>query len=213
MLALLFLAQFHTMHLSYGHEYLHRHALRWYILGAIAALAAGVPVVALWGLHRAAEAIRPDDAVAPERFCRVWQLQNGFLAVLGMELSLGVLTTAAKFAANNAYVTPQGTKLVEVPITYVLVQGSIYGAIMLAVYLPPYFGIRHVGERLIDELVRSRAVDAASRDWLAEREEAERWRSALGLSETPVDQIRRSAFLLAPLLAALVSSLLPDLKL
>jgi hypothetical protein len=186
--------------------------LRVGVLGAFAALTMSVPIVALQGIRRVAAqmpaAATPD--VAQFRF--LWQTQRALLTALGLGLSVNVLATAAKIQANNAFSPPLGPAPPDVPSAYVLVVGAIYGAILLIAYLPAHVTLRHVGDRLTAQLA---GVSSATlpEDWLAAAQRQQQFSTLLGLDESVWEQLQRAAGLLAPVLVALVTTLLPDVTL
>jgi hypothetical protein len=213
--AALLLAQALAMPLTYDRSYPDHLQVRVTVMVAVVALVAAVPAVALWGVRKAAAEIHPrkaedvEDAV--DRFAALWARQRGFLYVLSAILVLVILATAAKYDANNDFTPPSGEPLPDVPTTFVLVVGVIYGAILLAVYLPPYFATRRVGEDLAHTLAAlPRAESAPIQSW--ETDKLGHYRDTLGLSEGTKEHIERSTVLLAPLLTALVTTLLPGVE-
>lgn len=211
LIGVLIAAQQVAMHVEYPRVFPDDLVARIIIMAAIAALAAGVPAVALWGLHRAAAAIDPGAPGAVDRFSMLWSRQRDFLVVLSVMLAVAILTTAARIQANNGFAPPGRPALPEVPATYILVQGALYGAIMLVLYLPPYYFTRRVGDRLVAAAC-STTDPELSEGWFKVREERDRWRTALGLQEGAREHLQRGVILLAPLLTALVTTLLPGVR-
>lgn len=199
-----------AMPLGYARSYPDALQTRIAVLVVLAALFLAVPVVGLWGLSRAAAVIDPVDS-AIERFSLLWSRQRDFLGVLGTLLVLVMLATAAKYHANNSFRPPDGPALPEVPATYILVTGAITGAILLLVYLPPYYATRRAGEALTKALCAVPVGEQGSPEaWLAMDEERQRYRAAMGLAEGTRQHLERNAVLLAPLITALITTLLPD---
>jgi hypothetical protein len=75
-------AQAIAMRLDYPRNYRDSQHLRTIALSTVFAVVTAVPAVALWGVSRAAAAIRPADPGAIDRFSRLWSLHRAFLGVL-----------------------------------------------------------------------------------------------------------------------------------
>jgi hypothetical protein len=183
--------------------------LRIVVMATVVAFAAGVPIVALWGLSRAAAAIEPAANDAVERFSDLWARQRAFLGVLSLMLALVMLATAAKLQANAEFTASEGSPLPELPGAYVLVVGALYGAIVLGAYLPPYYATRRAGEQLARALPDRAPTTESGQAELAAVEERSRHRAAMGLDESTRQHVERGAGMLAPLLTALVATLIP----
>lgn len=218
--AALLQAQGAAMPLDYQRGYPDAMALRIMLTGALGSLVIAVPITALLGLSRAVAAIDPTAADAAGRFSSLWSRQRELLGAVSAVLVLNVLTTAAKLELNNNFTPPDGPPLPEVPVTYVLVAGTIYASILLVVYLPNYFTARRAGEALaqVFSAISSDENEASGRQasgpeaWLAMDERRQRYRSALGLAEGTRQHLERNVVLLAPLLTALLTTLLPDVS-
>ena len=204
-------AQGTAMAVDYERQYPDGQPARIVVMASVVAFAAAVPAVALWELSRAAAAIRPSADDAVERFAQLWSRQRDFLGALGLMLALVMLSTAAKFAANNSFTPPDSPEPPDVPASFILVIGALYGAILLAAYLPPYYRTRRVGERLAKALTGPPA-DRSSEALLATHEERQRLRVAMGLDEGTRQHLERGAILLAPLLTALITTLVPGVQ-
>jgi hypothetical protein len=183
-------------------------SLRIVAMASVVAFAAAVPTVALWGLSRAADAIEPDAPDAMARFRWLWGRQRNLLGALSLMLVLVMLSTAAKFQANNTFTPPDGEPLPEAPATLVLVIGALYGSVLLGAYLPPHYRTRAAGERLATSLAGPSAGSSGA-DQLAALDRRQRFRVALGVDEDTRQHLERNAVLLAPLLTALVATMLP----
>jgi hypothetical protein len=130
-------------------------------------------------------------------------------------LAINVLATAAKFRMNNHFEVPKNSKvpnLPDVPSTYVLVIGAVYGAVILAVYLPVFLTTRQAGDQLAAKFANTSAADTAEA-WLTASAERDKYRSALGVAEGLREHLERTTGILAPLITALFAALLPQLKL
>ncbi|MDQ4131805.1 MAG: hypothetical protein M3179_01050 [Actinomycetota bacterium] len=209
-IGVLVLAQQWAMQLAYPRFYPDHLVLRVGVMTVVGALAAGVPAVGLWGISRAVAAIDPASPGAVDRFALLWSRQRDLLVVLSLMLAMAVLTTAARLQANNGFTPGGGPPLPEAPPTYILVQGAIFGAILLVLYLPPYYANRRVGERLALTLC-PRSEDGFGDAWFAGRDERQRCRAALGLEEGTREHLQRGVVLLAPLLTALATTLVPGI--
>lgn len=204
-------AQGLAMALDYPRSYPDHQHLRVIALGGVFGVVAAVPTIALWGVSRAAAAIDSADPSAIERFSWLWSRQRAFLGVASMLLVLGMLITAAKFQANNSFTPPGGSPLTEVPTTYLLVSGTFYGALLIAIYLPPYYATRRAGQALARALCKPATADSADAR-LAVLDEQQRYLNAMGLDEGTRQHLERSAVLLAPLITALITTLLPGVQ-
>jgi hypothetical protein len=201
-----------AMQLPYERSYPDNLDLRVACLGAFAAMTMSVPIVALAAIRRVASRMSTDYTPDLAEFRFLWQAQRILLGALGMGLAANVLATAAKIQANNAFNPAEGPALPDVPSAYVIVLGALYGAILLIAYLPAHVTTRHVGEQLTATLAGTPAATTPE-DWLASAQRQHQFATLLGLDEGIWERIQRAAGLLAPLLTALVTTLLPDVKL
>jgi hypothetical protein len=204
-------AQGAAMALDYPRSYPDAQHLRVIGFVVLAAPFVAVPTVALWGLSRAAAAIDAAADNAIERFSWLWSRQRQLLGVLSTQLTLSMLTTAAKFQAKNSFTPPDGPPLPEATTTFLLVVGAGYGAILVAIYLPPHYATRRSGEALSRALCPMPSGKSPETQ-LATHEKRKRYQAALGLDESTRQHLERNAVLLAPLLTALVTALLPDIR-
>jgi hypothetical protein len=200
-----------AMPLPYQRGYPDWLSLRVEALGVFAALTMSVPIVALPAIRRVASTMPVDDTATVTQFRFLWRTQRFLLSALGLGLAATVLATSAKVQANNAFDPPATAALPDVPSAYVLVVGAIYGTILLIAYLPTHVTLRHVGEQLTANL---EGISSATRpeEWLASPQRQGQFSTMLGLDESIWEQVHRAAGLLAPVLAALVTTLLPGVN-
>jgi hypothetical protein len=214
-LGALFLAQTFAMELPYDRSYPDYLSARTFTMGAIVAAVAAVPAVSLWGLSRAAQAEAGDPVTADAaiHFRLLWLRQGDYLVCLGLILTLTVLTTAAKFHANNTFDPPTRSPLPNVPPTFILVQGAWYVAIMLAIFVPPYLATRKAGYGLVEKLTgMTHPISSGSpslHQLIERRKTEEQYRTLIGLSATGRQQLERAMVVCAPLIAATLTTLLP----
>jgi hypothetical protein len=204
-------AQGIAMALDYPRAHPDHQSLRVIALAVVFASVAAIPTLALWGVSRAAAAIDPTDPDAIDRFSQLWSRQRAFLGVLSLMLALFMLITAAKYQANNSFTPPGGPPLPEVPTTYLLVAGTFYGGILLTIYLPPYYATRQTGQALARALCTPPPVPSTEAS-LAQLDEKQRYLNAMGLNEGTREHLERTAVLLAPLITALITTLLPGVQ-
>jgi hypothetical protein len=214
-LGLVLLVPAYAMPDSYPRSYPDHQRWRVLAMAAYAVAAMGVTSAALVRLRAVAQDLPALAVGAAERFRFLWGRQRQLLGALAAMLAINVLATAAKYQMNNDFEVPAGStvkELPDLPATYVLVVGAIYGVVILAVYLPVYLATRKAGEQLATRLAGVElATDGES--WFAAHANRERYRSALGVAEGTREHLERATGLLAPLIAALFAAVLPELKL
>lgn len=185
-------------------------------MGAFVVAAMALTTAALFRIRVVARSLPEGAGEAAERLRFLWGRQRQLLGALAAMLAVNVLATAVKYQMNNDFSVPEGLSraddLPDLPATYVLVVGAVYGAVILAVYLPAYLSTREAGEALAADFAGTgRAASGA--EWLAATEERDRYRVALGVAEGLREHLERTAGILAPLITALVAAVLPELNL
>jgi hypothetical protein len=98
----------------------------------------------------------------------------------------------------------------EFPGEGILLYGAFFTALLLLVYVPAHLALRRLGLRIRDHYFPLSAMpdpgDDALAGWLGKRTALE---TLLQLSVTPAQQLQASLFILAPLLSAVLSTLVP----
>ncbi len=134
------------------------------------------------------------------------------LGVLGLMLSLNVLTTGA---LRNALMFDlhQGHDIWLFEMELVLAFGGAYTFLVVAFYAPVYFALSGAGAAIADAAAtagRPAKTTTAELDlWMTERK---KWERALGLEQDWLKSAQAGLVLLSPFFAALVSLLLPSGK-
>jgi hypothetical protein len=185
------------------------HQLKTRALTIIGGLLVGVP--ALSGIALVQEQVRrretepidnEDLRVALE--ARTEMLR--FLYVAGAVIGLAVLAAGALRKATVPAFVPEG----DFPQEGVLLYGAFFTGLLLLVYVPAHLALKRLGLKIRDHyfpLFRMPEPDADSfKSWLDKRTTLE---TLLQLNVTPSQQLQTSLFILAPLLSAVVTSLIP----
>ena len=134
------------------------------------------------------------------------------LGVLGLMLSLNVLTTGA---LRNALMFDlhQAHDIWLFEMELVLAFGGAYTFLVVAFYAPVYFALGDAGSAIADaaatEVRPSKTTTAELDQWMTERR---KWAQALGLEQDWLKSAQAGLVLLSPFFAALVSLLLPSGK-
>jgi hypothetical protein len=180
------------------------------VLTIIGGLAVGVP--ALMGIaliqrqvnDQEAGPVDKDDvpAALEARSQILW-----FLSVAGAVIGLAVLAAGA---LRNATVPPGFVKEDRFPAEAVLLYGAFFTGLLLLVYVPAHRALRRLGARIRDHYFPLSEMPAPDDDgfrgWLDKRANLE---TVLQLNVTPSQQLLASLFILAPLLSAVLTSLVP----
>jgi hypothetical protein len=178
-------------------------------LTIIGGLLVGVP--ALCGVALVQQRVRPremepiDDAdVRAALEARAQMLR--FLSVAGAVIGLAVLAAGALRKAT----VPTFVRETDFPQEAVLLYGAFFTALLLLVYVPAHLALKRLGLRIRDHYFPLSGMpdpDADSfRGWLDKRTTLE---TLLQLNVTPTQQLQASLFILAPLLSAVITSLVP----
>jgi hypothetical protein len=131
------------------------------------------------------------------------------LGVLGLMLSLNVLTTGA---LRNALQDPDGKGPFGVEM--VLAFGGAYTFLVIAFYAPIYMALSNAGHKLVDDAAKATATTppaaTTTAQMYAHLQEREKWDKVLGLERDWLKSLQAGLVLLSPFFAALVSLLLPS---
>ena len=129
-----------------------------------------------------------------------------FLSVAGAVIGLAVLAAGALRKATVPQFVPDS----ELPQEGILLYGALFTGVLLVVYAPAHLALKRLGMHIRDQyfpLADMPAPDSDSfKGWLEKRSALE---AALQLAVTPSQQLQASLFILAPLLSAVVTSLVP----
>jgi hypothetical protein len=134
------------------------------------------------------------------------------LGVLGLMLSLNVLTTGALRNAlmYDLHKTPDGLWLFNMEL--VLAFGGAYTFLVIAFYAPVYFALCRAGEAIVADATKAPAPATKPDDILERLDARDKWEKALGLERDWLKSLQAGLVLLSPFFAALVSLLLPASK-
>jgi hypothetical protein len=185
------------------------HTMKIRALTIIGGLVAGVPALAGIALvqrqasERATGRIDEDD-VAAALTARAQILR--FLSVAGGVIGLAVLAAGALRKATVPEFVANG----DFPQEGILLYGAFFTGLLLLVYGPAHAALRRLSVRIRDHyfpLSEMPAPDADSfKGWLDRRTTLE---TLLQLNVTPGQQLQASLFVLAPLLSAVITTLVP----
>ena len=185
------------------------HTMKIRALTIIGGLVAGVPALAGIALvqrqasERATGRIGMDDvAAALEARSRILR----FLSVAGGVIGLAVLAAGALRKAT----VPDFVAIGDFPQEGILLYGAFFTGLLLLVYGPAHTALKRLGVRIRDHyfpLSEMLAPDADTfKGWLDRRATLE---TLLQLNVTPGQQLQASLFILAPLLSAVLTALVP----
>jgi hypothetical protein len=185
------------------------HTMKIRALTIIGGLVAGVPALSGIALvqrqagERATGRIGEDDvAAALEARSQILR----FLSVAGGVIGLAVLAAGALRKAT----VPEFVANDDFPQEGILLYGAFFTGLLLLVYGPAHAALKRLGVRIRDHyfpLSEMPAPDADSfKGWLDRRITLE---TLLQLNVTPGQQLQASLFILAPLLSAVITALVP----
>jgi hypothetical protein len=159
---------------------------------------------------------RSTDDVRREHLVTFFDLREDlrlFLIAAGAIVFLATLSVGALRSAILA-AAPEDKKLAATfPAEYVLVYGLFFSLVLAAIYVPTYGVVRRLGEAIRNALLTKLTATPTSkqfRDWHEERTSLDK---ALGLDAGALSGFKAGAFIAAPLLASIVSLLLPGVSL
>jgi hypothetical protein len=185
------------------------HTMKIRALTIIGGLVAGVPALSGIALvqrqasERATGRIGEDDvAAALEARSQILR----FLSVAGGVIGLAVLAAGALRKAT----VPDFVAKDDFPQEGILLYGAFFTGLLLLVYGPAHAALKRLGARIRDHyfpLAEMPPPDADSfKGWLDRRAALE---TLLQLNVTPGQQLQASLFILAPLLSAVITALVP----
>lgn len=185
------------------------HSVKTRTLTIIAGITVGVP--ALLGIALAQRELSEleSGAVAQDDIAAAIQARTRilrFLSIAGAVIGLAVLAAGAlrkatvpRFVADDSF-----------PQEGVVLYGAFFTGLLLLVYAPAHVALRRFGARIRDHyfpLSRMPTPESdAFRGWLDRRTALE---SILQLNVSPSQQLQASLFILAPLLSAVITTLVP----
>jgi len=185
------------------------HTMKIRALTIIGGLVAGVPALAGIALvqrqasERATGRIDEDD-VAAALTARAQILR--FLSVAGGVIGLAVLAAGALRKATVPEFVANG----DFPQEGILLYGAFFTGLLLLVYGPAHTALKRLGVRIRDHYFPLSEMPAPDADtfkgWLDRRATLE---TLLQLNVTPGQQLQASLFILAPLLSAVLTALVP----
>jgi hypothetical protein len=129
-----------------------------------------------------------------------------FLSVAGAVIGLAVLAAGAlRKAAVPGFVADS-----DFPQEGILLYGAFFTGLLLLVYVPAHLALRRRGLQIRDHYFPLSEMPAPDSDafkgWLDKRTTLE---TLLQLNVTPSQQLQASLFILAPLISAVITSLVP----
>ncbi|MGH2653162.1 MAG: hypothetical protein ACRDHV_02285 [Actinomycetota bacterium] len=129
-----------------------------------------------------------------------------FLSVAGAVIGLAVLAAGALRKATVPGFVPDG----DFPQEGILLYRAFFTGLLLLVYAPAHLALRRFGLRIRDHYFLLSEMPAPDSDsfkgWLDKRTTLE---TLLQLNVTPSQHLQASLFILAPLISAVVTSLVP----
>jgi uncharacterized integral membrane protein len=129
-----------------------------------------------------------------------------FLSIAGAVIGLAVLAAGALRKAA----VPQFVQDARFPQEGVVMYGAFFTGLLLLVYAPAHRALRRFGVRIRDQYFPLMGMPAPDSDafegWLDRRAALE---SILQLNVSPSQQLQASLFILAPLLSAVITTLVP----
>jgi uncharacterized membrane protein YagU involved in acid resistance len=184
------------------------HTMKTRALTIIGGLVVGVPALSGIALvqrrlsRREAEPGKDDLPVAIRSRSQILR----FLSVAGAVIGLAVLAAGAlRKAAVPEFVVDR-----EFPQEGILLYGAFFTGLLLLVYVPAHLALRRLGLRIRDHYFPLSEMPAPDSDffkgWLDKRTALE---TLLQLNVTPSQQLQASLFILAPLISAVITSLVP----
>lgn len=129
-----------------------------------------------------------------------------FLSVAGAVIGMAVLAAGAlRKATVPGYVLDR-----EFPQEGILLYGAFFTGLLLLVYVPAHLALKRLGVQIRDRYFPLSEMPAPDSDsfkgWLDKRTTLE---AVLQLNVTPSQQLLASLFILAPLISAVITSLVP----
>jgi hypothetical protein len=129
-----------------------------------------------------------------------------FLSIAGVVIGLAVLAAGALRKAT----VPGFVADSDFPQEGILLYGAFFTGLLLLVYVPAHLALKRLGMQIRDHyfpLSQMPAPDSDSfKGWLDKRTTLE---TLLQLNVTPSQQLQASLFILAPLISAVITSLVP----
>ena len=164
-------------------------------------LGLAVALIAVAGLVRVGRVASTLDGDAAEEHARLQRQMRFFLAGAGIVIGAAVLAGGALSIAAEAEYTE------EEPAP-VLAYGLLLSALLAAIYAPVFAAVKAAGERVAEAVapVPSPKAPGWSAAYARRREVA----GALGLETSLADSLRGGIGVLAPLISAALSLLLPE---
>jgi hypothetical protein len=179
------------------------------ILTIIGGLAVGVP--ALMGIALVQRQVNDQEAgpVDKEDVPAALKARSQilrFLGVAGAVIGLAVLAAGALRKAAVPRFVPDD----RFPAEAVLLYGAFFTGLLLLVYVPAHLALRRLGAKIRHHYYPLSQMpapdDDAFKGWLDKRTNLE---TVLQLNVTPSQQLLASLFILAPLISAVLTSLVP----
>lgn len=201
----------------FGTDYpLWGHAGKMLVLTLIGGLGVGVP--ALMGIALVQRQVneqergpvdRDDVPAAVQARSQILR----FLSVAGAVIGLALLASGALRNATIDYLTSikaPAERIATFSAEGVLLYGAFFTGLLLLVYVPAHLALKRFGTRIRDHYFPLSGMpapdDDAFKPWVDKRANLE---TVLQLNVTPSQQLLASLFILAPLLSAVLTSLVP----
>jgi hypothetical protein len=179
-------------------------------LTIIGGLAVGVPAlsgIAMVQQQISARGARPVSASDIPAAVEGRRMITKFLSIAGAVIGLAVLASGA---LRKATVPQAFIRDTDFPQEYVLLYGAFFTGLLLLVYVPAHLSLRTLGLKIRDHFFPVDQMPEPDDDrfkaWVDKRGVLETF---LQLNVSPSQQLQASLFILAPLISAVITSLVP----
>jgi hypothetical protein len=185
------------------------HSLKIHALTIVGGLLVGIP--ALLGIALVQQQINDREAGPLQKDDVATSIQARsdilrFLSVAGAVIGLAVLAAGALRKAT----VPGSVADSEFPQEGILLYGAFFTGLLLLVYVPAHLALKRLGMKIRDHYFPLSQMPTPDSDpfkgWLDKRTTLE---TILQLNVTPSQQLLASLFILAPLISAVITSLVP----
>jgi len=173
------------------------------VIGGIGYLTIGLPAaVGIWLVHIASRDLGGNDKLGQdhvERYLCLGRLLKQLISVLGLVVGIAILGTGANRHAHIA-------AGVDFPVSLVLAYGVYFTLVLAVIYFPAQASLLETGRRIRDSLCPLPSPDSGS--WGEVYAKHKSLTELLEIRTTVVESFRTGVAILAPLLGAIISTLL-----